>query len=70
LHNTIDSCILELVTSETCFGLAWQSSDLQIDTNLCKPDDYDGRATPKHVADITSCRIQLSIVLCKDGLIQ
>ena len=39
-----------------------------IDTNLCKPDD--GQARPKHVADVTSCRIQLSIVLCKDGLIQ
>ena len=39
-----------------------------IDTNLCKPDD--GQARPKHVADATSCRIQLSIVLCKDGLIQ
>jgi len=33
-----------------------------------KPDD--GQARPKHVADVTSCRIQLSIVLCKDGLIQ
>jgi len=39
-----------------------------IDTNLCKR--YDGQARPKHVADVTSCRIQLSIVLCKDGLIQ
>jgi len=39
-----------------------------IDTNLCKPDD--GQARPKHVADVTSRRIQLSIVLCKDGLIQ
>jgi len=39
-----------------------------IDTNLCKPDD--GQARPKHVADVTSCRIKLSIVLCKDGLIQ
>ena len=39
-----------------------------IDTNLCKPDD--GLARPKHVADVTSCSIQLSIVLCKDGLMQ
>jgi len=39
-----------------------------INTNLCKPDD--GQARPKHVADVTSCRIQLSIVLCEDGLIQ
>ena len=39
-----------------------------IDTNLCKPDD--GQARPRHVADVTICRIQLSIVLCKDGLIQ
>ena len=39
-----------------------------IDTNLCNPDD--GQARPKHVADVTSCRIQLSIVLCKDGLIR
>jgi len=68
LHNTIDSCILQLVTSATCFGIAWPSSGLQIDTNLCKPDD--GQARPKHVADVTICRIQLSIVLCKDGLIQ
>jgi len=127
LHNTIDSCILQLVASATCFGLAWPSSGLQrlvsikvhnvaepmgshglqckpwdpimylkyqlryimllywwdpmvyivnhgiplctlIDTNLCKLDD--GQARPKHVADVTSCRIQLSIVLCKDGLIQ
>ena len=90
LHTTNDSCILQLVTSATCFGLAWPSSGLQrlvsikvhnvavpigtatlctlIDTNVCKPDD--GQARPKHVADVTSCRIQLSIVLCKDGLIQ
>ena len=39
-----------------------------IDTNLCKTDD--GEARPKHVAAVTSCRIQLSVVLCKDGLIQ
>jgi len=39
-----------------------------IDTNICKPDD--GQARPKHVADVTSYRIQLSIVLCKVGLIQ
>jgi len=39
-----------------------------IDTNLCKPDD--GQARPKHVADVTSCSIKLSVVLCKDGLIQ
>jgi len=39
-----------------------------IDTHLCKPDD--GQARPKHVADVTSCRIQLSIVLCKEDLIQ
>jgi len=39
-----------------------------IDTNLYKPDD--GQARPKHVADVTSCKIQLSIVLCKEGLIQ
>jgi len=26
-----------------------------IDTNLCKPDD--GQTRPKHVADVTSCRI-------------
>ena len=38
-----------------------------IDTNLCKPDD--GQAKPKHVADVTSCRIQLSIVLYKESLI-
>jgi len=25
------------------------------DTNLCKPDD--GKTRPKHVADVTSCRI-------------
>ena len=31
-----------------------------IDTNLCKPDD--GQARPKHVADVSSCRIQLPIV--------
>jgi hypothetical protein len=37
-----------------------------LQTNLCKPDD--GQARPKHVADVTSCGIQLSIVLCKDGL--
>ena len=29
LHNTIDSCILQLVTSATCFGLARPSSGLQ-----------------------------------------
>jgi len=29
LHNTIDSCILQLVTSATCFSLAWPSSGLQ-----------------------------------------
>jgi len=28
-----------------------------IDTNLCKPDD--GQARPKHVADVTSCILQL-----------
>jgi hypothetical protein len=39
-----------------------------INTNLCKPDDDQAR--PIHVADVTSCRTQLSIVLCKDGLIQ
>ena len=39
-----------------------------IDTKLCK-HDY-GKARPKHVADITSCRLQLSIVLCKEGLIK
>jgi hypothetical protein len=39
-----------------------------IDTNLCKPDDVQAR--PKHVVDVTSCRIQLSVVLCKDGLIK
>jgi len=39
-----------------------------IDTNFCKPDD--GQARPKHVADVTCCRIQLSFVLCKDGLIK
>ena len=38
-----------------------------IDTSLCKPDD--GQSRSKHIADVTSCRIQLSIVLCKDGLI-
>ena len=37
-------------------------------TNLCKPDD--GQARPKHVADVIRCRLQLSIVLCKDGLTQ
>ena len=37
-----------------------------IDTNLYKLDD--GQTRPKHVAYVTSCRIQLSIVLCKDGL--
>ena len=166
MHNTIDSCILQLVTSATRFALAWQSSGLQrlvsikvhnvavpmgshgveclcvlncsadiffnkqciikiivpnyanikvlatspatretqdkaqvtrmkeefkflyktqrqckpwdpidtaplctlIDTNLYKPDD--GQARPKHVADVTSCTIQLSIDLCKDVLIQ
>ena len=60
----------------TCYGPAWPLSGLQslvllctlIDTNLCKPDD--GHATPKHVDDVTSCRIKLSIVLCKDGLIK
>jgi len=39
-----------------------------IDNNFCKP--VDGQVRPKHVADVTSCRIQLSIVLCKEGLIQ
>ena len=39
-----------------------------IDTNVCKTND--GQAMPKHVADVTSCRIQLSIVLCKEGVIQ
>jgi len=76
LHNTIDNFILQLVTSSTCFGVAWPSSGLQRlvsikvhnNTKLCKPDD--GQARPKHVADITSCRIQLSVVLCKDGVIQ
>jgi len=38
-----------------------------IDINLCKPDD--GQTRPKHVVDVTSCE-QLSIMLCKDGLIQ
>ena len=28
-RGDFDSCILQLVTSATCFGLAWQSSDLQ-----------------------------------------
>ena len=150
MHNTIDSCILQLVTSATCFVLAWPSSGLQglvsikvrnvavpmgshgvqcihthrvkpfplppfawmlqvhnllnniillrhiltinqfqynkqrrckpwdpigtatlctlIHTILCKPDD--GQARPKHVADVTSCRIQMSTVLCKEGLMQ
>jgi len=39
-----------------------------IDTNPSKPDDDQAR--PKRVADVTSCKIQLSIVLFKDGLIQ
>jgi len=39
-----------------------------IDIYLCKPDDVQARL--KHVADLTSCRIQLSIVLCIDGLIE
>jgi len=26
-----------------------------IDTNICNPDD--GQTRPKHVADVTSCRI-------------
>jgi len=41
------------------------------DTKLCKPDD--GQTRPKHVADITSCRITTVgcvVLLCKDGLIQ
>ena len=50
----------DLISTATLYKL--------IDTNLCKPDD--GQARPKHIADVTSCRIQLSIVLCKDGLIQ
>jgi len=29
LHSTNDSCILQLVTPATCFGLAWPSSGLQ-----------------------------------------
>jgi len=36
---------------------------------LCTLID-DGHARPKHVADVTSCRIQLSIVLYKEVLIQ
>jgi len=57
--------ILQLVTSATFFGLIWPSSGLHrlvsmylctlIDINLCKPDD--GQIRPKHVADVTSCRI-------------
>jgi len=47
--------ILQLVTSATCFGLVWPSSCTLIDTKLCKPDD--GQIRPKHVADVTSCRI-------------
>jgi len=39
-----------------------------IDTKLCKSDV--GQTRPKHVADVTSCRITTVIVLCKDGLIQ
>ena len=39
-----------------------------IDTNLCKLDD--GQARPKHVADVTIYRLQLSVVLYKEGLIK
>jgi hypothetical protein len=38
------------------------------DTNYFKLDD--GQARPKHVADVTSYRLQLSVVLYKKGLIQ
>ena len=68
LHNTIDSCILQLVTSATWDPIGTAAFFTLIDTKLYKPDDDQAR--PKHVADVTSCRIQLSVVLCKDGLIQ
>ena len=49
LHNTIDSSILQLVTSATCFDLAWPSSGLQrlVSINHLTPDDhYSGRTAP------------------------
>ena len=49
--------ILQLVTSATCFGLILLSSGLQrlVSIKVHKPDD--GQTRPKHVADVTSCRI-------------
>jgi len=40
LQNTTDSCILQMVTSATCFGLAWPSSGLQrlVSINLLEPE--------------------------------
>jgi len=49
LHITTDSCILQLVTSATCFGLDWPSSGLQIlvSMNPLTPNDpYRGLTTP------------------------
>jgi len=40
-------------------------------SEICINCDADyGQARPKHIADVTSCTIQLSIVFCKDDLIQ
>ena len=47
--------ILQLVTSATCFGLIWPSSGLQSLVSIKVHDD--GQTRPKHVADVTSCRI-------------
>ena len=57
LHNIIDSCYSTTGYMSNMFRICWAIIKLTKVSIKSKPDD--GQIRPKHVADVTSCRITI-----------